>query len=404
MTKVTLRNKPISGNRLTLYLDYYPPIPHPQTGKATRREFLKLFLYSDTELEEQMYVNSEGKTQRRIAPVLDKHLKEKKRRITEIEKQHNKATYELAEAIRAQRQLSVQKGNYGFLSDEKTNADFIQYFERLANKRKGSNSDNWLSALKYIQEFTEGAVIRFKDLSESFADDFREYLLTAPSRKSSKVTLAQNSAVSYFNKFKAALKQAYKEGYLDVDLNRRVDTLKQAETERQFLTFDELQDLARTDCAEPILKTAALFSALTGLRFSDIQKLIWSEVHFDSIEGYYLRFRQKKTSGIETLPISAQAASLLGKRRQDAELVFNGLEYSVTQTDLPKWLKAAGISKKLTFHGFRHTYATLQLTKGTDIYTVSKMLGHRELKTTQIYAKVIDQTKREAADKIKLDL
>jgi site-specific recombinase XerD len=66
--------------------------------------------------------------------------------------------------------------------------------------------------------------------------------------------------------------------------------------------------------------------------------------------------------------------------------------------------RVAGITKNITFHCFRHTFATLQLSKGTDIYTVSKMLGHRELKTTQIYAKIIDQTKRDAANKIKLDL
>ena len=64
----------------------------------------------------------------------------------------------------------------------------------------------------------------------------------------------------------------------------------------------------------------------------------------------------------------------------------------------------AGISKTITFHCARHTYATLQLSLGTDIYTVSKLLGHRELKTTQIYAKIIDEKKQEAANRIKLNL
>lgn len=64
----------------------------------------------------------------------------------------------------------------------------------------------------------------------------------------------------------------------------------------------------------------------------------------------------------------------------------------------------AGITKHVTFHCARHTYATLQLTLGTDIYTVSKLLGHRHLKTTEIYAKVIDERKQQAANKIKLNL
>jgi integrase len=404
MTKITLRMKPISNNRQTLYLDYYPPIPHPFTGKQTRREFLKLFLFDEIEHQEQTYLDNDGKLQRRIVPLLDRNGKEKKVKLKEVDKQHNKDTLALAEAIRAKRQLAVQKGNYGFLSDEKENTNFVTYFEALANKRKGSNSDNWLSALQYLKNFTRGSIIRFKDLNETFCNDFKDYLLTAPSRKSNKTTLSQNSAVSYFNKLKAALKQAYKEGYLESDLNKRIETIKTTETERQFLTLEELQALANADCPTSILKRAALFSALTGLRFSDILKLIWSEVHFDKADGYYIRFRQKKTKGTETLPISEQAAALMGMKGEGAELVFKGLEYSLTQTDLPKWLRAAGIKKAITFHSFRHTYATLLISKNIDLYTVSKMLGHREIKTTQIYAKIIDKQKREAANKIQLKL
>jgi len=68
------------------------------------------------------------------------------------------------------------------------------------------------------------------------------------------------------------------------------------------------------------------------------------------------------------------------------------------------WLKDAGIEKNITFHSFRHTYATLQLEFGTELYTVSKLLGHRSIKTTQIYAKVKDKLKAEAAGRIKLDM
>lgn len=121
--------------------------------------------------------------------------------------------------------------------------------------------------------------------------------------------------------------------------------------------------------------------------------------------GYYIRFRQKKTKGAETLPISEQAFGLLGERQGQDERVFIGLKYSAWHNlKLQQWVMRAGISKTITFHCARHTYATLQLTAGTDIYTVSKLLGHRELKTTQVYAKIIDEKKKEAANKIKLDL
>ena len=104
MAKVTIRMKPITGNKQTLYLDYYPPIPHPVTGKQTRREFLKLFLFDETEHKEQTYLDQEGKQQRRFVPVLDRNGKENKVRLNEFDKKHNKETLSLAEAIKAQRQ------------------------------------------------------------------------------------------------------------------------------------------------------------------------------------------------------------------------------------------------------------------------------------------------------------
>jgi site-specific recombinase XerD len=85
--------------------------------------------------------------------------------------------------------------------------------------------------------------------------------------------------------------------------------------------------------------------------------------------------------------------------------VFEGLKYSAyVNLHFQKWILKAGITKYITFHSMRHTNATLLLSNGVDLYTVSKMLGHRDIATTQIYAKVIDKTKREAANTIKLEL
>ena len=140
------------------------------------------------------------------------------------------------------------------------------------------------------------------------------------------------------------------------------------------------------------------------MRFSDIKNLVWSELEYIKGNGYFIKFKQQKTKGVEVMPISEQAYSLMGERNEPTNKVFEGLTYSAYENKhLYQWIGAAGITKNITFHCFRHTFATLQLSMGTDIYTVSKMLGHRELKTTQIYAKIIDQTKREAANKIQLD-
>ena len=378
-TKVKLRTKAISGNRQSLYLDFYPAIPHPETGASTRREFLGLYLFDKAK-----------------GPV---------------DKQHNKDTLQVAEQIRQKRENHLNKPEVytGYELEklkikEKAEKNFVEYFKKLADKRKASNHDNWISAYNYLETFTRG-ILKFADLDEKFCNAFKDYLLTTKSNKSSKTTLSQNSAFSYFNKLKATLKQAYKDGYLQADLNAKVEPIKQAETRRNFLTIEELNKLVKTECNNPLLKRAALFSALTGLRFSDIQKLVWGEIYHSVENGYSIQFTQQKTKGVEVLPISQQAYQLLGEPKRSTDKVFEGLTYSAYENKhLYQWIGAAGITKDITFHCFRHTFATLQLSKGTDIYTVSKMLGHRELKTTQIYAKVIDQTKREAADKIKLEL
>ena len=130
----------------------------------------------------------------------------------------------------------------------------------------------------------------------------------------------------------------------------------------------------------------------------------WFEVGYIEGQGHFLNFNQKKTKGVETLPISEQAYNLLGEPKAPTENVFKGLTYSAYQNKhLFQWIGAAGITKDITFHCFRHTYATLQLFNGTDIYTLSKLLGHKDLKTTQVYAKIVDAAKREATNRIKLD-
>ncbi len=397
-TKVKLRQKAISGNKQSLYLDFYPAIPHPETGKPTRREFLGLYIFGK--------LNKIGKLEKLV------HKK-----LHPLDQNHDEETQKLAEQIRQNRENHLNKPEIytGFEKEQlkiriQGEQNFIEYFKSLTDKRIDSNYDNWNSTYKYLDAFTKGN-LKFMDLNEKFCNDFKEFLLNTKSNKSNKATLAQNSAVSYFNKLKASLKQAYKDGLLSIDLNAKIEPIKQAETHRNFLTIEEMNKLVKTECNNPLLKRAALFSALTGLRFSDIKKLVWGELEFIEGNGYFIQFKQQKTKGAEMMPISEQAYSLLGERKEPNSLVFEGLTYSAYENKhLAKWIGLAGIEKDITFHCFRHTFATLQLSKrpdgsaGTDIYTVSKMMGHRDLKTTQIYAKIIDQTKREAANKITLDL
>jgi integrase len=261
----------------------------------------------------------------------------------------------------------------------------------------------WKRTLELIKLFA-GDTVPFSKIDNRFAEDFRMYIMTAPCGGTKSGTISQNTAATYFSIFKAALKQAFVDEYLTVDLSAKIKGIQEQETRREFLTVEELNTLAATPCDREDLKRAALFSALTGLRHCDIQKMQWKELQIDG-EQARLNFTQQKTKGVEYMPISPQALELCGEPRKPNQLVFEDLpDPSWISRPLKKWLESAGITKKITFHGFRHTFATLQLSSGTDIYTVSKMLGHTNVKTTQIYAKVVDEKKNKAANAIKLNI
>jgi integrase len=370
---VTVREKKLTNGKKSLYLDFYPPIIKPDTGKPTRREFLGLYIH------------------------------EKPR--TETEREHNKETKKLAEKVCAKRLLEVQAGNYGFLTKTQKKADFLEYFRQVADKRSSSKSakQTWDNTYLHFVDFC-GDSCTFEQLTKEFVEGFRAHLLTCHSRRSKLRTLRQNTASSYFLNFCAVLKEAVEDKLLLENPAAKVSQIKTTDSIREYLTIDELHRLAKTTIRMPDnLRRAALFSALTGLRFSDIQNLKWENLHHSKELGYYLQFKTQKTGENQTLPISDEARELMLETGNPNDEVFSELIYSsMVSVFIGRWTVAAGISKTITFHSFRHTYATAQLTLGTDLYTVSKMLGHKSISKTQIYAKIIDEKKRDAANKISL--
>lgn len=149
------------------------------------------------------------------------------------------------------------------------------------------------------------------------------------------------------------------------------------------------------------MKEASLFSCLTGLRISDILALTWSNIEKAQDGGWCIRIKTEKTDTEATLPLSKEAYKLCGPRTSGK--VFKNLKRHYTQWPLQDWLKAVGITKHITFHCFRHTFATLQVSEGTDIYTVSHLLTHANVGTTQIYADIVDKTKRKAVERIRIE-
>jgi len=294
------------------------------------------------------------------------------------------------------------------VQNQRQQIDFIEYFSKVSKDRHRNSSQsiiiNWNRVAELLKLFTNNQPLPFSQVTLSKAEEFRRFMLSAPCGGKKTGTVSHNTAATYYSIFKAGLKQAFIDGYLTVDISAKIKGIQDQESRREHLSVEELNILADTPCDRPILKRAALFSALTGVRHCDIQKLKWKEIQVVG-EQVRLNFTQQKTKGVEYMPISEQAYQLCGEPGKPEQLVFEDLPYpSWISGPLKRWIKSAGITRNITFHCFRHTYATLQLAGGTDIYTVSKMLGHTNVKTTQIYAKVVDEKKQKATKAIKLNI
>lgn len=311
---------------------------------------------------------------------------------TREDKRKNKETLQLAEAIRAKRVIEYHEGRYGFETSEQDKVLLFDYFEAQIEGQKRKTSDSWYNCLQYIKRYERRRDITFAEVTSEWVQGFKEYLEAQE--------LAQNSKALYFAKLRACINRACREGIITDNPLKRVGSIKHEESKREYLTIEEVQILVETDCDSEVVKRAFLFSCLTGLRWSDITGLRWGDVHK---EGDYTRitFRQRKTGGQEYLDITHEARELMGEERGAEELVFDKMPArSMIGSIIKVWTARAGIRKHITFHSARHTFATMMLTLGTDLYTVSKLLGHRDIKTTEIYAKIVDKGKQEAVARI----
>jgi integrase len=407
-TKSTVRLRKVEDRKeWYLYIESYPVYVAGKKQPQRVREYLNRTV-STVEWDKKRTARTEADGTKTYKPKRDDNG------LIICKSENDRETILYADGIRKLRQREYD--NADLYSDtetaqaeqkERSQQNFIEYFELAAKKRHTNSSEsirvNWKRTLELIKLYA-GETLPFSRIDNRFAEDFRMFLLSAPCGGNKGGTVSRNTAATYFSIFKAALKQSFVDGYLTVDLSAKIKGIQEQETRREFLTVEELNTLAATPCDHDQMKRAALFSALTGLRHCDIQKMQWKEIQTDG-EQARLNFTQQKTKGVEYMPISPQALELCGEPQKPNQLVFEDLpDPSWISRPLKKWLETAGITKKITFHCFRHTFATLQLTNGTDIYTVSKMLGHTNVKTTQIYAKVVDEKKEKAAHAIKLNI
>ena len=375
---VRIRFKQLSNGNQSIYLEYYTGDvirKENYVGGKRKYEFLKLYLIPER---------------------------------TREDKAKNEATLALAKAIQSRRIVEVQNDAHGFQNTNKSRVNLLDYLENIGKQSAEQGSRNYartvLNTVRALRLF-RGDYIAFRDVDKEFLSEFTDYLRQMP--KASKYgvlktggRLSNNSVVSYYGTLRTAINRAYKEGIITVNPTKEFDfasKVRQEPSRREYLTIDELKTLLNTECRHEIVKRAFLFSCLCGLRVSDIRKLKWCDLQ-RSGGRVRIEITMQKTKEPLYLPISDEALKWLPERGEanDSDFIFPLTHEGTVNDTLQHWAKVAGITKHISFHVARHTHATMMLTLGADLYTVSKLLGHKNIATTQIYAKIVDKKKEEA--------
>jgi integrase len=297
----------------------------------------------------------------------------------------------LAEMMRDKKEIELFANEQDFtLSNQINKTKFLEYFNEIAKKKTfPSYTGCYNHLVKFSKKMFGTTGIAFTLISPTFCNKFIEYLQSQ---------IAQNTVRTYLNAFSAVLNSAVREKILTENPLKK-GHIKYVDAKREFLIESELVAFAKQETKYKIIKNAFLFSCYTGLRLGDIKALAFKDIK----EGV-LYIRQLKTKGVERMKLSPDALKILEEQRagkKENSKVFNlGTSKGHLNYHLRNIVKAAGITKHISFHCGRHTFATRCITNGVDIYTVSKLLGHRDIKHTQIYAKLIDTKKDEYIDKL----
>ena len=341
--QVQLRMKPLKKGGKSLYLDIY-------RNGVRRYEFLHLYLAPERTGDDRL---------------------------------RNEEVIRVAEAIRAKRtiELQLQANSLQMASDRLVSKVLEDYLE-LTKSRSLGTQEVWRCWVNQVLLWDGCSV----PVSEVSLDWWNKYVLWV--QKTRKHPTTQHH---YLSRMRTVLRYAEGKGLLLNNPARAVRLPHLEKSSRVFLTASELRTLMATPCIDSELARAFFFSCLCGLRLSDIEALEWSMVSDSRIT-----LKVKKTRRLQFVELNAQAVEVLGPRGEGK--VFRLKTRSDLAYIINKWAKDAGLSKHITFHTARHTFAVLMLSAGVDIYTLSKLLGHSSVNTTQIYADILDSRRREAVD------
>ena len=313
------------------------------------------------------------------------------------DKKQNMKVLRMAEVIRSNKEISLAAYRYGVVDPEGSRMPLVEYLHREVKDKPKKHS------LRYVLKFVEmfAGNLKLESLSPQWIEEFQNFL-------TSRTELTSNSAEVYMQAFRSAIKKAVRNNLIIKDPCLGVKHIKGEEKRKEYLTTSDiklLKDCTPKDLFKQEIKNAFLFSVYTGLRVSDLRTLKLEDINFST---KIIQKQQIKTSNFVYIPLSEQAMEILKgqekiRQKMDNEKTIYVFPYLCStrchcNQYLIDWGKDAGVKIHMGWHLARHTFATLILESGADIYTVQKLLGHRELKTTTRYAKVTDKKIREAID------
>lgn len=361
---IRLRVKDLSNGNKSLYLDIY------SDGKRAY-EFLKLYLIPEHTL---------------------------------ADKEQNKETLRFANTIKAQRVIEFNSGKANLTASHKSKTLLATYLQMYLNEHACNKSKTRQGQISTLISLVNRYYpqIQLRQVDDTFCNEFIALFRTLKHSHTGK-PLTQNTIYSYYNAFVASLNYAVRHKLIQSNpctlLDKEVKPTK--ESKKMFwLTKEELKAFTNIPCYKfPQIKQAFLFSCYCGLRYSDIINLKWGDL--TKTDGQtYLNITMQKTKTQLNAPLSKKSLSYLPERGKKAstDFVFNLPSYVTVESTVQAMAKQAKIQHRVTFHTARHTFATLLITKGASVYTVSKLMGHSNVTITQIYAEVINEERVKATN------
>ena len=358
---VRLRTKKLANGSQSLYLDIY------RFGKRTY-EYLKMYLIPETDYNARL---------------------------------QNQATMNAANAIKSKRIIELTNGEAGIETKERVYLlDWMKTYKENQAKRGKKDGYQISKTISILRDYA-GERMLMDQIDKTFCQNYLDYLQTEyRSNKGKRVT--NFTLHTYYRVLNGALNAAVRAEIIKSNPFTKIsnsDKIRLPESKRSYMTIDEVRALIDTPMENEAIKDAYLFSCFCGLRISDIIRLQWKDVFVDGGQ-YRLSVSMQKTKEPIYLPLSSEALKWMPERgNKTPEDKVSDLPSPNTINILIKpWAKAAGISKRFTFHTARHTFATMMLTLGADLYTTSKLLGHADVKMTQVYARIINKKKDDAVN------